>query len=244
MVKRVVLNRSMNVAAWFLDAGLDLVGLFLPRRCAACDGILYRAEQGICLTCASDLPLLRSHDDPENRVERLFHGKVQLASASAFLIFTKGGKVQRMLHRLKYRGDKEVGLELGRRMAEDVFKSPRFATVDLLMAVPLHPRREKQRGYNQAQVLVDGMASAWPVPTAQNGLLRMAETRTQTRKGRLDRWRNVKEAFHVGEPGVLAGKHILLVDDVVTTGATMEGCVRALQEVPQVRVSILACACA
>ena len=223
---------------------LDLVGLFLPRRCAACDQALYTAERAICGRCASDLPLLRGHDDPGNRVEQLFLGKVRLEAASAFLIFSKGGKVQRMLHRLKYKGDRNVGLELGMRMAEDAMPCPRFATVDLLMAVPLHPHREKQRGYNQAHVLVEGMAEAWGLPIADGGLLRMASTRTQTRKGRMARWGNVKEAFRIDAPQQLQGKHILLVDDVVTTGSTLEGCVLALQAIPGVRVSVLACACA
>ncbi|MGV9013390.1 MAG: ComF family protein [Flavobacteriales bacterium] len=223
---------------------LDLVGLFLPRRCAACDQALYTAELAICGNCASDLPLLRGHNDPENRVEQLFRGKVRLESASAFLIFSKGGKVQRMLHRLKYKGDRNVGLELGMRMAEDAMTCPRFASVDLLMAVPLHRDRERQRGYNQAQVLVEGMAAAWDLPMADGGLLRMASTRTQTRKGRMARWGNVKEAFQIDAPEKLEGKHILLVDDVVTTGSTLEGCVLTLQAVPGVRVSVMACACA
>lgn len=228
----------------FVDIALDFFGLFLPRRCGACDQALYRAEQCICRSCANDLPRLRGHDDADNRVEQLFHGKVRLEAASAFLIFTKGGKVQRMLHRVKYHGDRDLGLELGRRMAEDVMASPRFATVDLLMAVPLHRRREKQRGYNQAQVLVEGMSAAWKLPSAHGGLLRIAKTTTQTRKGRMARWGNVKEAFHVGDHEELQGKHVLLVDDVVTTGATIEGCAKALQAVPGVRVSVLACACA
>lgn len=228
----------------YTDPALDFIGLFLPRRCAACDRALYSAEHCICLACISDLPLFRGHDDGANRVEQLFQGKVPLASASAFLIFTKGGKVQRMLHRLKYQGDKEVGLELGGRMAEDVMRSPRFASVDLLMAVPLHRRREKQRGYNQAQVLVEGMATVWRLPVAHGGLLRMVRTTTQTRKGRMARWGNVKEAFHVGDPTELQGKHVLLVDDVVTTGATLEGCAKALLGIPGIRVSVLTCACA
>ncbi len=223
---------------------LDFVGLFLPRRCAGCDQALYNAEYSICRDCANDLPRLRGHDDAENQVEQLFRGKVQLEAASAFLIFRKGGKVQRMLHRLKYKGDRNVGLELGKRMAEDAMTSTRFATVDMLMAVPLHRDREKQRGYNQAHVLVEGMAAAWNLPMADGSLLRMASTRSQTRKGRMARWGNVKEAFQIGDPQQLEGKHILLVDDVVTTGSTLEGCILALQATPGVRVSVMACACA
>lgn len=126
----------------------------------------------------------------------------------------------------------------------ELMTSARFDTVDLLMAVPLHPRKERQRGYNQSQVLVEGMRQAWPLATADRSLMRIVRTTTQTRKGRLDRWRNVKEAFEVGDPGALAGRHVLLVDDVVTTGATLEGCIAALSAVPDLRISVCTVACA
>lgn len=222
----------------------DLAAVFLPRRCAGCDQGLMGGEQSICGNCVEDLPRLRACDDPFNRVEQVFRGRVQLHAASAFLQFTKDGMVQRMLHQLKYRGDEGVGLELGRRMAEEAMRSPRFADVQALLAVPLHRRKLKQRGFNQAQVLVDGMQQAWPLPKLGTGLLRVVHTSTQTRRGRLARWTNVKAAFRLSDPAALAGAHVLLVDDVVTTGATLEGCALALAEVPDVRISVLACACA
>ena len=152
--------------------------------------------------------------------------------------------VQHMLHRLKYKSDKEVGLELGRRMAEDVMNSPRFSDVDVLLAVPLHRKKQKQRGFNQAQVLVDGMREVWPLREVDTGLLRVVHTSTQTKRGRLARWTNVKAAFELSDPQALAGAHVLLVDDVVTTGATLESCAVALAEVPGIRISVLTCACA
>lgn len=222
----------------------DIAGIFLPRRCAGCDQSLMRFEQSICTDCVDDLPRLRAHDDPDNKVEQVFKGRVRLHAASAFLQFNKDGLVQHMLHRLKYRGDPDVGLELGRRMAEDVMNSPRFADVDVLLAVPLHPRKQKQRGFNQAQVLVDGMREVWPLREVDTGLLRVVHTSTQTKRSRMARWTNVKAAFQLSDPTALAGAHVLLVDDVVTTGATLEGCVIALAEVPGIRISVLACACA
>lgn len=222
----------------------DLVGLFLPRRCAGCDQALMAFEHSICMDCVADLPRLRGHDDPENKVEHVFRGRVRLAAASAFLQFNKGGMVQHMLHRLKYKGDTNLGLELGRRMAEDVMTSQRFADVDVVLAVPLHPKKEKQRGYNQSQVLVDGMLEAWPLESMQHQLLRVMHTSTQTKRGRMSRWTNVKEAFHLADQAALVGKHVLLVDDVVTTGATLEGCALALSQVPGIRISVLTCACA
>lgn len=222
----------------------DLAGIFLPRRCAGCDQGLMSFEHSLCMECVDDLPRLRGHDDPDNKVEQVFKGRVRLHAASAFLQFNKDGMVQHMLHRLKYRGDPGVGLELGRRMAEDVMKSPRFADVDVLLAVPLHRRKEKQRGFNQAQVLVDGMREVWPLREVDTGLLRVVHTSTQTKRGRLARWTNVKAAFQLSDPAALAGAHVLLVDDVVTTGATIEGCALALADVPGIRISVLACACA
>ena len=222
----------------------DLVGVFLPRRCAGCDQGLMGFEHSLCSECVDDLPRLRGHDDPLNKVEQVFKGRIRLHAASAFLQFSKDGMVQHMLHRLKYRGDPGVGLELGRRMAEDVMKSPRFADVDVLLAVPLHPRKQKQRGFNQAQVLVDGMREVWPLREVDTGLLRVLNTTTQTKRGRLARWTNVKAAFQLSDPQVLADAHVLLVDDVVTTGATIEGCALALADVPGIRISVLACACA
>lgn len=201
-------------------------------------------EHSLCLECLHELPLNRFHDDPHNAVEQLFAGKVQLEAASAFLRFTPGGMVQHMLHRLKYKGDRAVGLELGLRMAEDVMAGHRFASVDVVVPVPLHPRKLRQRGYNQSQVLVDGLVRAWPVRTLPHGLLRTVRTATQTKRGRMDRWANVSEAFGLADPAALEGAHVLLVDDVITTGATLESCVRVLQQAPGVRVSVLACASA
>jgi ComF family protein len=223
----------------------DLAGLFLPRRCSGCDQALMAFEHSLCEECVADLPRLRGHDDPENKVEQVFRGRLRLNAASAFLQFTKNGMVQNMLHRLKYKGDRDLGLELGRRMAADVMSSRRFADVDTALAVPLHPRKQRQRGFNQSQVLVDGMLEVWPLQrTARGELLRVTHTSSQTRRGRLDRWSNVKEAFLLAHPDSLKNAHVLLVDDVVTTGATLEGCAKALAHVPGIRISVLACACA
>lgn len=222
----------------------DLAGLFLPRRCAACDGALMPHERALCPACAMDLPLARFHDDPENPVERAFHGKAPVQCASAFLRFSKHGPTQRLLHRLKYKGDEDVGLELGRRMADDAMTARRFAAVDTVLPIPLHPAKERMRGYNQSALLVKGMLEAWPLQAPEHALVRNRRTPSQTRRGRLDRWANVGSAFEVGDPEVLRGRHVLIVDDVITTGATIEACIRVLRTVPDVRVSVLACACA
>ncbi|MBK7945225.1 MAG: ComF family protein [Flavobacteriales bacterium] len=189
----------------------DFASLFAPRCCAACDTVLMRFEEVLCTGCLNELPRTRFHEDPANRVQRLFHGRVELQACSAWLHFTGTGMVQRVLHRIKY------------------------ANV---------PSKERKRGYNQSQLVVDGMLEAWPRANPRHALARTSRTATQTKRGRLDRWSNVKDAFVVADGPALAGKHILLVDDVVTTGATIEACALALREAGTAEVSVFAIACA
>ncbi len=240
LINKVLNPQNTKLYRW----GHDLAGLFIPRRCGGCDKGLMHFEHCLCMACEHDLPRTRFHEDPDNRVEQLFRGKVQLTAASAFLLFTPTGMVQQMLHRLKYHHDRQLGLHMGRLMGEDLANSLRFSSVDALLPVPLHPRKEHMRGYNQSQVLVDGMRQRWPVESIGKGLVRVIRTPSQTRRSRLDRWLNVKEAFHLPRPEDLRGRHVLIVDDVVTTGATLEGCVKALSAVPEIRISVFTAACA
>jgi ComF family protein len=160
------------------------------------------------------------------------------------MFFHRHGKVQRMLHRLKYKHDVEVGHLLGKLMARELMACPRFQEIDTLLPIPLHPGKERKRGYNQSQLLVDGIRMEWPLASVNGSLRRVQHTSSQTRKGRMDRWSNVKEAFHLPDPMALKDRHVLLVDDVVTTGATIEGCVKALSQVPGIRISLFTAACA
>lgn len=240
LINKVLNPHRVSTGQWLKD----FAALFVPRTCAGCGTGLMAAETCLCLGCETELPLTRFHHDPKNRVEQLFWGKVQLEAASALLHFSRTGMVQHMLHRLKYQQDKHAGLHLGALMGRELAECPRFADVDTLLAVPLHPRKERVRGYNQAQVLVDGVRTVLPLPSVGKELMRVVRTPSQTKRGRLDRWLNVKEAFHLPDPSALAGRHVLIVDDVVTTGATIEGCVRALRQVPDLRVSLFTAACA
>lgn len=240
LINKVLNPQKATIATW-VD---DLIGLFIPRLCPGCDDALMGFEEVVCLNCLSDLPRTRFHDDPNNKVEQLFWGKVPLVAASAFLQFSRSGKVQHMLHQLKYAQDRKVGLFLGKLMAQELRESTRFQDVDTFMPVPLHPKKERKRGFNQSQVLVDGMCEVWPLEVAGRDLMRVVKTPSQTRRGRMDRWMNVKEAFHLPDPEALRDRHVLLVDDVVTTGATIEGCVKALSGVPGIRISLFTAACA
>ncbi len=242
MVKNLRLYIRSTAMSLILDLASDVLGLILPRRCAGCDNALYRNEKDLCGMCLEDLPRARMLADPQNPVAQLFWGRVPLEGAGALLRFNRGGKVQRRLHRLKYKGDRHVGLGLGRLMGEEASQSPCYADVDTVMAVPLHRRKERMRGYNQAQVIADGLRETWPLKPAGRELMRVLHTSTQTKRSRIDRWLNVQEAFTVGKSSQLENAHVLLVDDVVTTGATLESCARALLQVPGVKVSVLTAA--
>jgi ComF family protein len=234
LINKVLHPPRVTLGRWLLD----LAGLFMPPLCSACDGGLMPFERALCLGCLRDLPLARFTVMPDNPVAKRFWGKVPLQDASALLHFVPGGRVQHILHRLKYKGDRRVGLLLGRLMAEDILASGRFCTVDAILPVPLHPRKERRRGYNQSAVLAQGMREVWHVPVWTDVLVREVRTATQTRRGRLERWRNVRTAFATPRPDVLRDRHVLLVDDVVTTGATLEACAAVLAEVPGTRVSV------
>lgn len=240
-----LINTAMGTARRTMGIWLeDALGLLLPRRCAGCDDALYRHEEVLCDACRAELPLTLFNDDPLNPVERLFHGKVALEAAGALLRFNAHGLAQRLLHRIKYRDDREAAGAIGAMMGEALAASERFRGIDAVIAVPLHPAKERRRGYNQSHLLADGIRTVLPLEPLHHALRRAERTATQTRKGRLDRWQNVKEAFEAPDPGLLHGRHVLLVDDVVTTGATAEACALAVQRAPGARVSFFAAACA
>ncbi len=238
-----LINKVLNPPR--VDAGrwlADFTALFMPRLCSGCDNGLMPFERALCLECLSDLPLARFTAEAENPVAKRFSGRVELVAAAALVHFTSQGRVQRALHRLKYKGDHRVGHLLGRLMAEDMRESGRFAEVDAIIPVPLHPRKQRQRGYNQSAVLAAGMQEVWDMPILGHALKRAMVTTSQTRQGRWERWQNVRTAFRVEDPAQLRGRHVLLVDDVVTTGATVEACATALLAVPDVRLSFYAAA--
>ena len=216
----------------------DLLNLFFPNTCQACGEVLLKQEQVICFSCLYKLPKTGFHLHAENPVSRVFWGRVNLHAASSFLFFSKGGKVQHLIHSLKYKGNQETGLYLGKLFGEDLIKSELFNSVDLVIPVPLHPKKQHQRGFNQSESIAKGVSEAMNIPLLTNILVRIVHTSTQTKKSRDSRWDNVKNAFAVHKPSALENKHILLVDDVLTTGATLESCSRCLLKIPGVRVSV------
>ncbi|MBE0637839.1 MAG: ComF family protein [Bacteroidales bacterium] len=216
----------------------DIIGLFFPRICTACEAVLLKNEETICTRCLFTLPRTNFHLHSENPVTELFWGRVPLQSATAYLYFAKAGRVQHLIHQFKYKGNLEAGRLLGKMYGNDLHRSELFAGVEAIVPVPLHWSKQKARGFNQSEVFGREMASAMNVPLLTDILFREKATATQTRKSRFDRWQNVSYVFNLTNPDKIAGKHILLVDDVVTTGATIEASASVLLAVPGVKISL------
>lgn len=216
----------------------DLLDLFYPRICHGCHGVLLKNEHIICSHCSFHLPETAYHRYDDNPVARLFWGRVQLQAASAYLHFRKKSRVQNLLHALKYQGVKEIGQLLGRQYACSLLEQKCFSSADIVIPVPLHKARLKARGYNQSAVFGEGLAKGMNKDFSDTLLCRSRATESQTRKSRLARFDNVEEVFTISRPGELKNRHVLLVDDVVTTGATLESCVQVLQNAAACTVSI------
>ena len=216
----------------------DFLSLFYPRLCAGCHAPLVRGEEVICLGCLADLPKTGFEKIPDNPVAQLFWGRAEIKMATSFCSFDKGGIVQHFMHQLKYKGAKEVGEKLGNLFGSVLYKCVPYREIELLVPVPLHPKREHKRGYNQSTEIGRGISVAMGKPLMTGNLIRNHYSTTQTNKGRFERWENVKELFSVRKPELLEGKHLLLIDDVVTTGSTLEACAQSLLKVPGTTVSV------
>ncbi len=216
----------------------DFISLIFPQVCVSCGKSLYKSEHTLCTYCIYHLPKTNFHLDNDNPIAKIFWGRINIHSAGAFYGFNKGGKVQHLIHQLKYKGRKEVGFTVGQLYGHDLKKCESFSTVDTIIPVPLHVKKIKKRGYNQSESFAEGLASSMEVSTDLKTLIRAHETETQTRKSRFSRWQNVETIFQIKEGSSLKGKHILLVDDVITTGATLEACAQTLQQIEGVKISV------
>jgi ComF family protein len=168
----------------------------------------------------------------------MFIGRVNIKQATSFCYFDKGGHLQHLLHQLKYKGNREVGCKMGILFGYDLIQMPLYQDIDAIIPVPLHPNKERKRGFNQSVEICNGLSESMNRPIILGNLVREIHTTSQTRKGRFERWENVSGIFNVKNETPLIGKHLLLIDDVVTTGATLEACCEPLLKIPGVRVSI------
>ena len=216
----------------------DFIGLLYPNHCEACEQPLGKGEDIICLFCQYELPQTDYHNQRENPIEKLFWGRVEIMRAAGLYFFHGKTKVQHLLHKLKYHDKKEIGHKLGRIYGE-LMKDSEFASdIDLIVPVPLHEKRKRKRGYNQSDYFAMGLSESLRVDWSPEVLRRNIYTQTQTGKTRFERWENVGEVFELVEQKSVAGRHILLVDDVITTGATLEACAHTLEQAEGAKVSI------
>lgn len=230
------LSLNMNIALRVFD---DFLSLFYPRLCLACGKGLPPTKEVVCVSCQYHLPKTKFHLEKENPVTEIFWGRIKIESAAALYHFSKGGKTQQLIHKLKYKGKKEVGIKLGRLYGVQLKEATFFKSVDCIVPVPLHPRKEFKRGYNQSDQFAIGLSQTMEIPWYKNALIRNTESDSQTRKSRIERFKNVGRVFEVYKPKLMINKHVLLVDDVITTGATLEACAEQILEVPGTKVSIV-----
>jgi ComF family protein len=197
--------------------------LLYPNLCAGCGIGITGMHSSICIRCLHDLPSTGFEKFSDNPVEKLFWGRLNISQASSAFYFSKKSIIQELLHELKYRGNRSLGIQLGQIMGSKIQNAERFSP-DVLVPIPLFPSRERKRGYNQAAVLCEGMSDILHIPVLNDVMSRPQFTATQTKKGRIERWKNIEGKFELLDSKKISDLHVLLVDDVVTTGATLESC--------------------
>jgi ComF family protein len=217
----------------------DFVSLIFPQLCAACRTSLMTNEDILCTDCLYNLPFTNFHQQADNIVAQQFWGKLNIQGAYALYYFNKGGKVQNMVHQFKYNGMYRIGNLLGSIAGKQLVQNAMFSTVDYIIPVPLHKKRLKTRGYNQSAYFAEGLATQLNAIVELNNLIRTVATKTQTHKSRFARFQNMQEVFAVTHPKNLENKHIILVDDIITTGSTLEACGIELLKIPGLKLSIV-----
>lgn len=219
----------------------DVFNLFYPKVCITCDSVLHNHEEIICYQCEAGLPLTNHYNDAENELAKRLWGRIEVQAAMGLYDFHKGAQVQELLHQLKYRKRQDAGTYMGKLLGEQLVREDCIVKeIDLIVPVPLHPKKEKQRGFNQCQPIADAISEVTGWPVASNALTRTVKNTSQTGMNRFERFENVKDIFAVTDAAQLQGKHVLLIDDVVTTGATSESCMRTILAVPGTKVSFVA----
>ncbi len=222
----------------------DFASLLFPDLCQSCGESLVTGEDLICINCRYNLPFTNFHLKPDNIVAQQFWGKINIEAAYALCYFTKGEKMQHLIHQFKYKGAKKIGNLLGNIAGEQLSKIDIYNSIDMIIPVPLHKKRLKKRGYNQSSCFAEGLSEKLNIPVEENKLVRIRATETQTHRSRFARFENMQEVFTINNAEALKNKHILLVDDIVTTGSTLEACGVELLKIEGIRLSIATIACA
>ncbi len=222
----------------------SLINLFFPKVCACCKAIILSNENVICTICRHELPLTNHHLNPDNEALKKFYGRIAVEHVSALLYFHKKGLVQELIHNLKYKGHEEIGTVLGDWYAEDLKNNTILNTVDVIIPVPLHKKRLKERGYNQVTNFGIALSNNLKIPVNNSILMRNVYSKTQSKKNLLGRSEGIETVFDVTFSEGDNDKHYLLIDDVLTTGATLEACSKALLKIPGAKISIVCMAMA
>jgi ComF family protein len=216
--------------------------LYFPKNCPACGRPLRLFGANICGRCSQNLPETHFFDAPRNPIEKIFYGRLPISAGAAAWYFHKNSALQALLFQLKYKSNKDVGLFIGKQMGALLAASERFSSIDALVPVPLHPQALSKRGFNQAALICEGIGQVWHKPVLTGAIARTKHTSTQTKQTRSERWDNMENAFTIKDPTSINGKHLLIIDDVITTGATIEACGKTLLTIKDVRVSVAAAA--
>lgn len=222
----------------------NLGNLLYPETCTACGRHLQHHEQLICLFCEQNLPQTNYHLETDNPIAKHFWGRIQLEQVAAYYFFSKGSRVQKLIHQLKYQGNRDIGIKIGQLYGKVLVQTLHFQTIDLIIPIPLHPKKQQKRGYNQSDLFAEGLSETMGINWSPEAIKRSVFSDTQTRKTRYNRWKNVDSIFAIQHTEQLHSKHILLVDDVITTGATIEACATEILALPNTKVSAVTIACA
>ncbi|MCU0454770.1 MAG: ComF family protein [Bacteroidales bacterium] len=230
--------------SYLYDVWDDFISLLFPRLCYACGNHLLRNENLICTECYIRIPRTAYHLQEDNPVARLFWGRCRIERAAAFSFYNKDSRIRKLIHNLKYRGVREIGSELGRIYGVSLKDTAFLEGINLIIPVPLHPSKERIRGFNQSSIIATGFSDVTGIPVNGSILVRQGFSESQTRRSRYERWMNVEGIFGVSMPEMAEGKHVLLIDDVITTGSTLEACANELLKCRDTKVSVAALAVA
>tara|TARA_R110002167_G_scaffold69375_4_gene195501 strand:- start:11925 stop:12602 length:678 start_codon:yes stop_codon:yes gene_type:complete len=221
-----------------------IINLLFPKVCYACHNLLNDNEHAVCTNCRNELPVTNFHFNNDDTVLKVFYGRVKIENATALLRFEKKGIVQQLIHGLKYKGHESIGVFLGDWLGGELKTVKIYNSIDIVIPVPLHQKKLKKRGYNQVAKFAQHIANALEVSYRDDILLKVTNTESQVLKQRLARWNNTNELFLLENKQDIANKHILLVDDLITTGATMEACITVLNQAENIKISVVSMAIA
>nr|WP_297165010.1 ComF family protein [uncultured Dysgonomonas sp.] len=212
--------------------------LFFPRLCVCCEDRLIEDEKSICLNCLHKLPKTNHLSTRDNKLEVFFAGRFPFERIASFAYFVKGGSIQKIIHEIKYKNNPQFALYMGEICGKEIIKSGFFEEVDYIVPIPLHKKRLKQRGYNQALLIAKGISSKTGFEVSEDNLIRIINNPSQTKNSKFERWKNTEGIFDIRDKNLFQGKHILLIDDVVTTGSTIEVCAKLILSCPEARISV------